>query len=58
MGLSIRNLLAPEHIEPDIEDEISRVKYLILHGSYLGFSNENSPIGIIPSFVIRKMGFF
>ena len=42
--------------EPDVEDEISRVKYLILHGSYFGFSNENSPIGIIPSFVIRKMG--
>ncbi len=58
IGLSVRNLLAPENTDTDIDNEIDRVKYILVHGSYLGFRNENSPIALIPSFVIRKMGLY
>ncbi len=54
IGLSIRNLMAPEPIDVNIEDPIKRVRYILLHGSYMA-SNPNSAIGIIPSFVMRKM---
>jgi len=56
LGISVRNLLAPEPINTNNEDKVERVKYILIHGSYLAGNNENSPIGIIPSFVIRKMG--
>ena len=55
-GISIRNLLAPEVLSNNIDNNIERVKYLIIHASYLGLNNRSSPIGMIPSLVIRKMG--
>ena len=55
LGLSIRNLLSPEPLNTTTEDKIERVKYILIHGSYLS-GNGQSPIGFIPSFVIRKMG--
>ncbi len=53
-GLSVRNLLSsgPSNNSTDVE----RVRYLVFHGSYLGRNNPTNPIGIIPSFVVRKMG--
>ena len=56
IGLSIRNLLAPEHVDPSITDEINRVKYLLIHGTYLGRRDQSSPFALVPSFVLRKMG--
>jgi len=56
IGFSIRNLLAPEHIDPDITNEINRVRYLLIHGTYLGRHDQSSPFAIVPSFVLRKMG--
>ena len=55
LGLSIRNLLSPEPLNTTTEDKIERVKYILIHGSYLSGTGQ-SPIGFIPSFVIRKMG--
>ena len=55
-GISVRNLLAPEIPSNNLDNSIDRVKYLIIHGSYIGLNNTNSPIGMIPSIVIRKMG--
>lgn len=56
IGFSVRNLLAPEPNQASEIDKINRVKYILIHGSFLGANNENSPIGIIPSFTMRKMG--
>ena len=56
LGVSIRNLLAPENTNALVSDEIDRTKYIIVHGSYLGRNNPKSPFAMIPSFVIRKMG--
>ena len=55
-GFSVRNLLAPEHTNPETQDKINRVKYLLVHGTYLGRRNQNSPFALVPSFLIRKMG--
>tara|TARA_Y100001968_G_C19416590_1_gene749340 strand:+ start:1237 stop:2268 length:1032 start_codon:yes stop_codon:yes gene_type:complete len=56
IGLSVRNLFAPEATNSTENNSLERVKYVILHGSYLGKNNPRNAIGIIPSFVIRKMG--
>jgi len=56
IGLSVRNLFAPEPINTNNLNTIERTKYILIHGSFLGGGNDSSPIGIIPSFVIRKMG--
>ena len=56
IGFSIRNLLAPEHTNADSDDKINRVKYALIHGTYLGRNNPNNPFALVPSFVIRKMG--
>jgi type IX secretion system PorP/SprF family membrane protein len=55
-GISIRNLLAPEVLNSNPDDVFDKVKYLMIHASYFGLSNSNSPIGLIPSIVVRKMG--
>ena len=44
------------HTSTDSNDKINRVKYVLLHGTYLGRNNPNNPFALIPSFVIRKMG--
>ena len=56
IGISIRNLLAPEHTNTDSNDKINRAKYVLLHGTYLGRNNPNNPFALVPSFVVRKMG--
>ena len=56
IGFSIRNLLSPENVNPDVQDEINRVKYLLIHGTYLGRHDQSSPFALVPSFVLRKMG--
>ena len=57
IGLSVQNLFAPEPKNSLTDNNgLKRVKYIVLHGSYLGRNNPRNPIGIIPSFVIRKMG--
>ncbi len=56
LGINIKNLMSSEPSSSSPNENIQRVKYIILHGSYLGRNNPESPIGIIPSFVIRKMG--
>ena len=56
IGFSIRNMLAPEPNSTNLNETVNRVKYILIHGSYLGRNNNQSPIALIPSFVIRKMG--
>lgn len=56
IGLSVRNLFAPEANATANNNSLERLKYIVLHGSYLGRNNPRNPIGVIPSFVIRKMG--
>ena len=56
IGLSVRNLFAPEANATANNNSLERLKYIVLHGSYLGRNNPRNPIGLIPSFVIRKMG--
>ena len=56
IGFSIRNMLAPEPNKTNLNDKVNRVRYILIHGSYLGRNNNRSPIAFIPSFVIRKMG--
>ena len=56
VGLSVRNLFGMEPSSTSDNNTVERVKYIMLHGSYLGRNNPQNPIGIIPSFVIRKMG--
>jgi len=55
-GLSIQNLLAPEPTNTTYQDEIVRTKYILLHGAFLGVNSTDKSLGIIPSFVLRKMG--
>ena len=55
-GISLRNLLAPEKFVTENEGEIVRYKYLLIHGSFLGANSQKSSIGVIPSFLIRKIG--
>ena len=43
-----------EPIDNEIDNN-DRTSYVLIHGSYFG-GNPESPIGIIPSFVVRKMG--
>ena len=57
-GLSIRNLLAPEPTNTNYQDEILRTKYVLFHGTFLGVNSTDKSIGVIPSFVLRKMGIF
>ncbi|RPG59978.1 MAG: type IX secretion system membrane protein PorP/SprF [Flavobacteriales bacterium TMED191] len=57
-GLSIRNLLAAEPTSNTYQNEILRTKYILLHGTFLGVNSTEKSIGIIPSFVLRKMGIF
>ena len=56
IGLSIRNLLGTEPSNTSLNNSVERVRYIMLHGSYLGKNSSRNRIGIIPSFVIRKMG--
>ena len=55
-GISIRNLLAPEQFDTDNQNEIVRYKYLLVHGSFLGANSQNRSFGVIPSFLVRKIG--
>ena len=58
-GLSVRNLLAPEpNNTTTYQEEILRTKYILLHGTFLGVNGTDQSLGIIPSFVLRKMGIF
>ena len=57
LGLSIRNLLAPELLNNDNANEgFDRIKYMVFHASFLGMSSTDLPFGLVPSIVIRKMG--
>ncbi|MAQ47427.1 MAG: hypothetical protein CMD27_00920 [Flavobacteriales bacterium] len=58
LGLSVRNLLAPEPNNTIYQDQILRTKYILFHGTFLGVNSTEKSIGIIPSFVLRKMGIF
>ena len=57
-GVNFQNLLAPEPNNNNDQDSINRMKYILIHGSYLGRNNPRGALAIIPSFVMRKMGLF
>ena len=49
IGLSVRNLFASEATNNTANNNsIERLKYIMIHGSYLGRNNPSRPIGIIP----------
>ena len=56
LGLSVGNLLAPEPTNTIYQDQILRAKYILFHGTFLGVNNPEKSLGVIPSFVLRKMG--